>query len=280
MIWRIVCLAACLVVLVANAHAQQGFRVFGPEGVPLTVRPGPDETVESVTAQLSRALAIFDNTGIDVREGVVREGEIFATRALPYENAARLANDVTRAGALSGRVLLLPAGTPLYMHEFISGDAVLFNGSARVRGMWCGAHEGRGYCLIERRNGWESAQIHSGSLYAPSALGPFVPADAPQLTSESSVWRELPERVEVYRLKTMRGSRATIARFVRAGADEVEVEGVQPRRLRLGSIMVRLAAGPEPASAIVRAEPLDPADHQTELRALARGILDVRGRRP
>lgn len=272
MMWLKIALACAALAFADGAHAQV-FRVLGPEGVQLTVQPAPDATLESLTAQLSDALVNFDNSGIEVREGMVREGEIIATRVVPYTEVARLTNDVTRAGAISGRVLLLPAATPLYAHRFVNSDALIANGRTRAQRLWCGAHEGRGYCLIQRRNGWESAQIHSGSPYTPATLGPFVPASAPVIVNDPTALTELPVRTEVYRLKSMGGARAVVARYVRANGDEAEVGDVRPRRMRLGSLMVQIEPGPEAASATVSAAPLDPAAYRSELRSSARDIL-------
>jgi hypothetical protein len=277
MFLRCFVLAACLALTVGNAHAQR-FHVSGPEGVPLMVGPlGPSPTESSVAQLLRDALINFDNSNITVRQGVVRRGEEIATRAMPYEDARRLRNDVTRGGALGGRVLLLRAGTPLYFQAFTNPDRLFLAGSATRRGLWCGpgADGQSGYCLLAHRNSWEVAQIRSDSPYAPIGIGPLLPASAAELARDPTALTELPQRTEVYRFAGMRGSRATIARSIRIGEDTVEVEDVRLERMRLGSLMVRMAPGPEPDTTTVSYEALDPASYESDILLLARSILDL-----
>lgn len=281
MAWRSLVLALCAALAAGNVHAQQRvmrYTVAGPEGVPLTVGPLTSSTTEGEVAQLLRdALTNFDNSNITVREGVVRSGEEFATRAMPYERARRLASDVTRRGALGGHTLLLLAGTPLYFQPFTNTDRMFLEGSAMRRGLWCGAGLNRqnGYCLLAHRNNWEVAELRSDSPYLPTEIGPFVPASDAVLTNDPTALAELPNRTELYRFGGMRGSRATIDRAMRIGADTVDVEDVQLEQMRLGSLMVRIEAGTEPDTAIVSYEALDPADHESDILMLARSILDL-----
>lgn len=276
MFWRCLCLAACLALTVGNAHAQRGHRVSGPEGVLLTIGPvGPSPTLESVTAQLSEALARYDNSGINIREGLVRNGEEFATRAVPYRAARRLANDVSRSGALGGRVVLLQAGAALYVHELVNPHTLHFNGQTRVNRVWCGANGAAGYCLFQRRAGWVAAQIRSDSPYRPDSLGPFLPVSAPEFQADPSALAELPVRTEVFRSAGMSRSSATVARSLRIGDVTTEIDEIRTQRMRLGSLMVQFEPGPEPDTATISFAALDPADYQDELRNRARDILSV-----
>jgi hypothetical protein len=280
MFWRGFLLAACLALVAGTAHAQRPLRytVVGPEGVSLTVGPLTSSATEGEVAQMLRdALTNFDNSNITVHDGVIRRGEEFATRAMPYERVRRLANDVTRGGALGGRTLLLRAGTPLYFQAFSNPDRLFLEGSAMRRGLWCGAGaDGRsGYCLLAHRNSWEVTELRSDSPYAPIEIGPLLPASDAELTNDPTALAELPQRAEVYRFGGMRGSRATIARSMRIGADTIEVEDVQLEQMRLGSLMVRLESGPQPDTAMVSHEALDPADHESDILMLARSILDL-----
>jgi hypothetical protein len=281
MFWRCFVLAACVALTAGPAHAQQRvmrYTVAGPEGVPLTVGPISPTATEGEVAQMLRdALTNFDNSTITVRQGVVRQGEEFATRDMPYERVRRLANDVTRGGALGGRTLLLLAGTPLYFQPFTNTDRMFLEGSAMRRGLWCGAGvNGRdGYCLLAHRNNWEVAELRSDSPYMPIEIGPLVPASDAELTTDPNVLAELPRRTEVYRFGGMRGSRATIDRAMRIGADTIDVEDVQLERMRLGSLMVSVEAGPDPQTATVSYEALDPADFESDILMLARSILDL-----
>jgi hypothetical protein len=183
---------------------------------------------------------------------------------------------VTRGGALGGRTLLLSAGTPLYFQPFANPDRMFLEGSAMRRGLWCGAApDGQsGYCLMAHRNDWEVAELRSDSPYAPTEIGPFLPASDAQLMNDPNALAELPVRTELYRFGGMRGSRATIDRAMRIGAATVDVEDVQLERMRLGSLMVRIEAGSEPGTAMVSYEALDPADHESDILMLARSILD------
>jgi hypothetical protein len=281
MVWRCFVLAACVALTAGTAHAQQRvlrYTVVGPEGVPLTVGPLTSSATEGEVAQLLRdALTNFDNSNITVREGLVRQGEEFATRAMPYERVRRLVNDVTRGGALGGRTLLLSAGTPLYFQPFANPDRMFLEGSAMQRGLWCGAGASGqdGYCLLAHRNDWEVAELRSDSPYAPIEIGPFVPASDAELTNDSTALAELPDRTELYRFGGMRGSRATIDRAIRIGAGTIDVEDVQLERMRLGSLMVRIEAGSELGTATVSYEALNPADFESEILMLARSILDL-----
>ncbi len=272
MFWRYICLAVCLALFAGNAHAQRVVRMAGPEGVPLSVRfSGDTPTLDSVTAQLSEALANFDNSGITIQEGAVGRGDVIATRASPYAGAVRVSNDVSRSGALGGRVVVLPAGTALYAHEFVNADVLIVSDTTRVRRLWCGVTGTQGYCIMQRRGSWEGAEIRSQSPYAPTELGPFVPVSAPDLADDPSAVAEFPERLEIYRFTGMRGSRAVIARSVRIGEETIEVGDMQTRRMRLGSLMVRIEGAGD--SATVSAAALDPADYQGELRSLARAMI-------
>lgn len=281
MFWRCFLMAVAFLALVAgDAYAQRTMRytVSGPEGVPLTVGPISASATEGDVAQMLRdALTNFDNSNITVRQGMVRQGEEFATRAMPYERVRRLANDVTRGGALGGRTLLLLAGTPLYFQAFTNTDRMFLEGSAMRRGLWCGAGaNGRGgYCLLAHRNDWEVAELRSDSPYMPTEIGPLLPASDAELTNDPTALAELPARTELYRFGGMRGSRATIDRAMRIGADTVDVEDVQLERMRLGSLMVRVEAGPDSDTATVSYEALDPADFESDMLMLARSILDL-----
>lgn len=274
MIWRSLCLAVCVTLAAGDAVAQR-IRVEGPEGVPLIIEPiGDAATIESVTAQLSEALANYDNSNISVRQGLVRPGDEIATIVVGYEDTARLTADVTRSGALGGRVVVLPAGTPVYAHAFVNADMIFVHGETPQRRMWCGVHNSEGYCLLQRRGEWEVAPVRGGSPYAFETLGAFVPASAPGLNRDDvTVLNELPLRTQVYRLASMRGASARIARTMRVGDDEHAVEDLRAGRFRLGSLMIELSPGAERGTATVRATPLDPADYQSDLRAWARQLV-------
>jgi hypothetical protein len=280
MFWRYFLLSACMALGTASAEAQS-IRVYGgPHGIELPIGAlDRSDSVESLTAELSQSLANYDNSGIDVREGVVRPGEIFATRIVPYEATRRLRNEVTRSGALGGRVVLLPAGTPLYLHELINSDVMFLHGQARARVLWCGVNGSQTHCLMERGGEWEAAEIRADAPYAPGTFGAFVPVSTPQLAADPTALGELPARADVFRLERMRGSRAVLARAIRIGDDVIEIDTIQVARLqpmRLGSIMIAFEPGPEAGSATVSANALDPADHQDALRNLAHGLMGRR----
>jgi hypothetical protein len=222
---------------------------------------------------LSEALANYDNGGISIREGLVRRGDEFATRAISYDDVRRLGNDVSRSGALGGRVLLLKAGAPLYSHENINADALLLNGRARVRRLWCGANGSSGYCLVRRQSGWEAAEVRAYSPYAPMSLGAFVPVTDAQLETDQTASAELPTRTEVYRLAGADRARAAIARSIRIGDDTFDIDEIEAKQMRLGSLIVQIEPGPESDSATIGFVALDPADYQSDLRRRARDIL-------
>lgn len=274
MFWRCFCMIACLAFISDGASAQQrAMRVRGPEGVMLTIGPiGPAATEEGIVAQLSEALANFDNTSINVREGLVRQGEELAGRLLPYEAVARLANDVNRMGGAR----VLSAGAPIYRHDFANGDALLFNGSTPVRRLWCGAAAAGGYCLMRRGDDWEAAPIHSYAPYAPMTYGRFVPVNAPEIRSDDTALTELPVRREVYRLTRMHGATATIARALHIGDDAIEVDELHVSELQLGSLRIEIEPGPEANTAMVRSAALNPDDYGQELRSIARSVLEAR----
>jgi hypothetical protein len=271
MLRRSVCVIACWALAAAGAHAQQErYTLPGPEGLPLTVGPLEAEpTQDSVLAQLNEALANYDNSGVRIHDGVVRVGEEIATRAFPYERVTRLANDVSRSGALGGRVVLLPAGAQLYSHDLFNGDMISVHGHARLRRLWCGGSDAAGYCLMQINGDWNIAEIRSDSPYAPIDLGPFVPASEPQFQPEAAEAAGLPPRVEVVSLVGVGGSRARIGRALRVGDQTIEADGLRSSRMRVGSIIVNIEPGPEPDSVTIHSAPMDPADYQTELRRLA-----------
>lgn len=277
MFWRCFWLVACLALASGSAQAQSGFRVRGPEGIMLTMGPlGPSPSMESVTAQLIEALANFDNSGVSIRDGLVRRGEEFATRAVPYEDATRLRNEVSRSGVFGGRTVLLQAGAPLYSHA-LSNDAVLvMHGRSRNQPLWCGANGSSGYCLRLHRDDWEAAEIRSDSPYAPMRLGPFVPVNDAEIDADPTALAELPARTEIYRLAGIDGATATISRSVRIGDYTMGAGDIRVRRMHLGSLVAQFEPGAERGSAIVRVAPMDPSDYQTELQDLARGLLSNR----
>lgn len=272
---RSFCLAVALALAAASAQAQQvRYRVPGPEGVMLTVGPlGDAPTEASVVALLNEALANFDNSAITVRSGLVRVGEEFASRALPYEAVARLNNDVIRPGAT---VPLLPAGTPVHRYQFVSGDMLYFNERTIARRMWCGSNGTAGYCVMQRGDAWEAAEVRSYSPYAPMSYGIFVPVNAPEVSDDASAISDLPERRETFRLQRIRGERATIGRTLYIGSQSIEVSDITVEHMLLGSIKIEFERGPERDSATISSAPLNPADYESELYWSARNVLATR----
>jgi hypothetical protein len=273
MLWRqfftiftLICAAA------GNAQAQSRIRIEGPEGLYLVVGPfNAEATIDQVATALEGALANYDNTSIHVRDGVINPGEVFATRAIPYERARRLQTDVTR-GTLTGRAVIMRAGTPLYSDAFANEDLLWLNGSTRGRTLWCGANGAAGYCLLQRRGEWEGAEIRSSTPYAPQSLGPFIPVSDADIAADPTAALELPERSEAYRFVGLDGARPTIIRTLRAGAASFDHETLRENRIRLGSILLRFTPGPDGAMSVEHA-PMNPADYRTELRQLARNIV-------
>ena len=276
MSWRSLTFAAMILAfnaVPALAQGARGYRIDGPEGVELRIGPlGPSPTRDSVAQMLSEALAHFDNSAINVRTGVVRVGEEFATEALPYERVGRLGNNVVRRSPLGEEILLLPAGTPLFSHDFLYEDVLALNGRARSRTLWCGVTGDAGYCLLERNGVWESARILSRNLYAPTELAAFTPVNEAVLLVDESVRALFPQRTETYRLVGMRGATAQVTRGLRIGEIAFDIATADERRFRLGSILIEFEPGPE-GSALVKADAMDPANYRSELRSLARILL-------
>lgn len=271
---RKICVLVCAVLALSagDAFAQRGMRVWGPEGIAIDVGPmRAGETEASLRAQIVERLVNFDNTGVEARNGVVNPGDEIATRTVPYENVARLREDVVRSSAMGGsEMVLLRAGTPIYTTEYVNQQALQYHNSALLRWMYCGANGETGYCVLGIGNEWRAAEIRSESPYLPTGIGQFLPVNEPLLEVDPSAIGELPKRTEVYRLVRMRGSRATISRSMRIGdGQEIEAGEVRVEKLLLGSILVELERA-ENGGAMVRSAPLDPADYEDELDDIAK----------
>ena len=168
--------------------------------------------------------------------------------------------------------MLLPAGTPVFATEYVNETAVQFNGSAAVRYLYCGASGASGYCVLGIGDDWRVAEVRGVDPYVPLQLGPFVPTNEPELELDPSAAAELPPRTEVYRLESVRGSRATVSRFMRVGDREFPVGEVRVQKLLLGSILVEWQRA-EDGGLQVRSAPLNPENYEEELDDLAQFVL-------
>ena len=60
---------------------------------------------------------------------------------------------------------------------------------------------------------------------------------------------------------------------IRIGDDTIDIDEIEAKQMRLGSLIVQIEPGPESDSATIGFVALDPADYQSDLRRRARDIL-------